>query len=102
MSVDDESFPISSTAWPVFLLAVARAIRECEANPASSVGIRDLVDSHLAALLLEARLDGADRRSLRKIREIIDGMIIADMFSGVGGAHLVPWNASTSTGNHIG
>ena len=88
----DHSVPqITPDALPVFLLALARAIRECQTTPASSIGIRDLIDANLDDLLLTMGLDSFDRRSVVEIQEMLDGMIRADIFSGVGAEHLKGW-----------
>ena len=90
--MDDDKVPqITPDALPVFLLALARAIRECQTTPAWSVGIRDLIDSHLDDLLLTMGLDSFDRWSVLEIQEILDGLIRADIFSGVGAEHLKGW-----------
>ena len=90
--MDDDRVPqITPDALPVFLLALARAIRECQTAPASSIGIRDLIDSHLDDLLVTMGLDSFDRWSVLELQEMLDGMIRADIFSGVGAEHLKGW-----------
>ena len=88
---DDDVPQITPDALPVFLLALARAIRECQTHPASSIGIRDLIDAHVDDLRLTTGLDSWERWSVVKIQEILDGMMWADIFSGVGLEHLKGW-----------
>ena len=90
--MDDDRVPqVTPDALPVFLLALARAIRECQTTPASSIGIRDLIDAHLDDLLLTMGLDSFDRWSVVELQEMLDGMIRANIFSGVGAEHLKGW-----------
>lgn len=73
---------ITPDALSVFLLALVSAIRECQTTPASSIGIRDLIDPHLDNLLLTLGLDSFDRWSVVEIQEMLDSMIRAHISYG--------------------